>query len=460
MENVYLQEDDSTIAAIVTGKGQAGVGIVRVSGILAKNIAEKITGLKDIQAKQVYFTKFKQASGTLIDEGLLLYFKAPNSFTGEDVVEFQGHGGVVVLNTLLEEIINLGARQAVAGEFSSRAFFNNKIDLVQAEAIADLIAAETKASASSAINSLQGVFSKQVDNLVNKFIELRIFVEASIDFSDEDIDFLEDSDIMNRLKNLEKELRHIIEKTEQGIKLQQGLNVVLTGEPNVGKSSLLNQLTGLDSAIVTDIEGTTRDIVKEVIYIKGMPIKIFDTAGLRDTDNSIEAEGIKRAKQALKTADKIFWLTDKNDFSIDTKLISEKEQKNLIDENKLIFIRNKIDLSNEQAEVVKKNNQMPTVIKISAKHNIGIDSLLEFLEQDISNQLVGEDVFSARTRHINSLKIAYTYIVDLLYKNTDLNTELFAEDLRLIQRELETITGKFSNEELLTRIFSGFCIGK
>lgn len=463
--NKYLEEDNSTIASIVTGKGQAGVGIIRISGKNAKKIAKKITGIKELKARRAYFTKFKKATGVLIDEGLLLFFSAPNSFTGEDVVEFQGHGGTIVLNILLEEILKRGARQAEAGEFSARAFFNGKIDLIQAEAIADLIAAESKVAALSAINSMNGIFSKKVNKIIDVFINLRVYIEAAIDFVEEDIEFLEDEEIYQRFKELELELKKLLAEADKGKNLQEGFTIVLAGNPNVGKSSLLNTLTGMDSAIVTNIKGTTRDIIKEVIYIKGIPIKVFDTAGIRETKNLIEAEGIKRAKKSLENADQIFWLIEKDDYKIDENIFSIEKQEKLIRKNKLVFIRNKIDLINEKAEIkkinLKRKNLEVDLIKISAKKNLGINLLIDFLEKSLEKEDFGENVFSARTRHIMSLKKVYSFIKDTLKNwNKIQELELLAEDLRLMQKELETITGKFSNQDLLTKIFSGFCIGK
>lgn len=497
--NLYFDDDKSTIAAIVTGKGQAGVGIIRLSGKDAKKIGEQITGIKKPQARQAYFAKFKKGNGALIDEGLFLYFSAPNSFTGEDVVEFQGHGGSVVLNILLEEILKKGARQAEAGEFSARAFFNGKIDLVQAEAIADLIAAESKAGALSAINSMQGIFSKKVNEIIDEFINLRVYIEASIDFVDEDIDFLENQEIFARFKKLSKNLEKLLQEADKGKNIQEGFNIVLSGNPNVGKSSLLNALTGLDSAIVTNIEGTTRDVIKEVIYIKGIPIRIFDTAGIRETQNLVEAEGIRRAKQSLDKADQIFWLIEEDVFNIDKNIISLEKQKKLIQQGKLVFIRNKIDLLNDKKknqEIKNKETKNQTnsgifsiklnqaefanseslanleklenlenleakVIRISAKQNLGIDKLLNFIEEILEKQTFGEDIFSARTRHTNSLSKASKFIKSSLENWQNISEiELFAEDLRIMQTELESITGKFTNQDLLTKIFSGFCIGK
>lgn len=468
--NTYTENNKSTIAAIVTGQGQAGVGIIRVSGSKAKQIGRKITGLRKLEARRAYFTKFKKATGALIDEGVFLYFAAPNSFTGQDIVEFQGHGGSIVLNILLEEILKNGARQAEPGEFSARAFFNGKIDLVQAEAIADLISAESQAGAQSAINSMQGVFSKKVNYLIDEFINLRVYVEAAIDFVDEDIDFLEEGEIFEKLKNIHKNLKDILRDAKRGKNLQEGFNIVLSGNPNVGKSSLLNALTGLNSAIVTNIEGTTRDIIKEVIFIKGVPIKIFDTAGLRETENLIEAEGIKRAKESLEKADQIFWLIADDNYKIDENLISLEKQIDLVKKSKLVFIRNKIDLekTNETDKKVgvsraklQNTNLDIDLVRISAKNNLGIDKLLIFLEKTINKQSFGENIFSARTRHLNSLKIAGDFIKNNLKNWQSKNDlELFAEDLRMIQKELERITGKFSSNDLLTKIFSGFCIGK
>ncbi len=455
--------DQDTIAAIATPSGKGGVGIVRISGSNAYTISTKITQT-DLKSRHAHFCSFyqnnKKDNSNLLDQGLGIYFKSPNSFTGEDVVELQGHGGPVILDALLKECIKHGARLARPGEFSERAFLNDKIDLTQAEAIADLIDCSSLEAAKNAVRSLQGDFSNHIHQLVEKVIELRIFVEAAIDFPEEEIDFLNDGRVKNKLTDIIETLDITLKSANQGRILNEGITVVIAGKPNAGKSSLLNALAGHDAAIVTNIEGTTRDLLKEQINIDGMPLHIIDTAGLRESPDVIEQEGIRRAWEAIEDADVILLVTDSNSAS------SNKPQeiwpdftKKLHSLDHINIIRNKCDLSNEETGIIIDDG-FP-VITLSAKKNIGIDNLREHLKSiaGLSNQTEGG--FTARRRHLQALEKAREYLETGFYQLTSTGAgELLAEDLRYCQQSLNEITGEFSSDDLLGKIFSSFCIGK
>lgn len=459
--NSVLNQD--TIAAIATPSGKGGVGIIRISGAKAYNIAHRITQTS-LNNRFAHFCSFYENSNSseksVIDQGIAIFFHAPHSFTGEDVVELQGHGGPIILDALLNECIKLGARIAKPGEFSERAFLNDKIDLAQAEAIADLIESSSLQAAKNAVRSLQGVFSQHIHELVNKTINLRIYVEAAIDFPDEEIDFLNDGNVKNKLQHIIDEVNIIIKNANQGRILQEGITVVIAGKPNAGKSSILNMLAGHDAAIVTDIAGTTRDILKENILIDGMPIHIIDTAGLRESPDIVEKEGIKRALKAIQEADAILLIVDSSTttyINIDDVLIElnldVKKKKHIT------IVRNKCDINNEIPSI--NNTNKNTEITISAKKELGIDILKNHLKHIAGYQQNSESGFTARRRHIDALEKAQQHLREAMLQLTSTGAgELVAEDLRYCQQALNEITGEFSNDDLLGKIFSSFCIGK
>ena len=431
-----------TIVAIATPIGRGGIGVVRVSGSLVVEIANVI--LKKLpKPRYATYSDFYDKNDELIDQGIALYFPAPNSFTGEDILEFQGHGGSVVMDLLLDSIINLGARLARPGEFSERAFLNNKLDLIQAEAIADLIDSSSDQAVRCALRSLQGEFSTQINELVKKLIWLRSYVEAGIDFSDEEIDLLADGQIITKIENLIENLDIILAKAQQGYLLKEGMQIVLVGEPNVGKSSLLNCLAGRDTAIVTPLPGTTRDVIREQIKIDGMPLHITDTAGLRETEDIIEQEGIRRTKLAIEAADLVVLLLDDNSDPNYSKALSDKSP---------LIIHNKIDLSHHSA------GMQNGILYLSAKTGKGIDILKEYLKEKMGLQSNTEGNFMARRRHLDALQRAKLSLTIAL--NNPIAFELLAEELRQAQQALNEITGEFTSDDLLGKIFSTFCLGK
>ena len=442
--------NNDTIAAIATPSGQGGVGIIRISGNKAPEIAELISGLCPAP-RYAHYGMFTGANKTTIDSGLTLYFKKPFSFTGEDVVELHAHGGPVVLDILLKEILQYDVRPARAGEFTERAFLNDKIDLAQAEAIADLIAADSELAARAAMRSLQGNFSAIIHQLVEELTQLRIYVESALDFPEEEIDFLADDAIANKLIAVKQKLSAVKKSAQQGRLLKEGMTVVIAGKPNAGKSSLLNQLAGQESAIVTEIPGTTRDILREHIQIDGLPLHIIDTAGLRDSDDIVEQEGVKRAKQMIEKADRIL-------FVVDIKDNDETVLQTLPKGIGITTIVNKIDTENRSSEIIE--NQI-SKIYLSAKTGDGIDLLKQHLKKCMGYQQKTEGQFIARRRHLDAIDKAEQHL-----KIADKNLhqlkagELLAEELRLAQEELSSITGEFSSDDLLGRIFSDFCIGK
>ncbi len=435
----------TTITALATPPGRGGIGVIRISGPKVAEIACSLLG-KLPQPRYATFSNFLNSQGELLDQGLALYFPAPNSFTGEDVLELQGHGGPVVMDLLLNAILTLGVRLARPGEFSERAFLNGKIDLAQAEAIADLIDSSSKQAATCALRSLQGEFSAQIHALVDQLIWLRTYIEASIDFADEEIDHSANGQIFEKIEKMLVELDEILEKAHQGYLLKEGMHIVLIGEPNVGKSSLLNCLAGRETAIVTAIPGTTRDIIRDQIQLDGMPLHIIDTAGLRETNDPVEMEGIRRTKLAMNEADLVILLQDDRSFN--------NEFLNEIDKDKpLLTIRNKIDLS-EQAAGLNPDG----ILYLSAKTGEGIPLLKTYLKNQMGLQANTEGQFMARRRHLDALqgaKIALT--TALTY--TD-HIELLAEELRQAQQQLGQITGEFTTDDLLGEIFSTFCLGK
>lgn len=442
--------NSDTIAAIATPSGQGGVGIIRLSGPISVEIARKISGLCPAP-RYVHYGDFKDKNQSIIDSGLTLYFKKPFSFTGEDVVEFHAHGGPVVLDILLKEILQHGARPARAGEFTERAFLNDKIDLTQAEAIADLIAADSEQAARAATRSLQGEFSAIIFQLVEDLIKLRVYVESALDFPEEEIDFLADDAIATKLELVKQKLLGVKKSAQQGRLLKEGMTVVIAGKPNAGKSSLLNQLAGQDSAIVTDVPGTTRDILREHIQIDGLPLHIIDTAGLRDSDDIVEQEGVKRARQMIENADRILFVVDIND---DDKTILASLPKDV----GVTTIYNKIDTENRKPEIIE---QLQTAIYLSAKTGEGMELLKQHLKNCMGYHQKSEGQFIARRRHLDAIDTAEEHL-NIADKNLhELKAgELLAEELRLAQEALSSITGEFSSDDLLGRIFSDFCIGK
>ncbi len=451
-----------TIVAPATALGRAGVGVIRISGPLVVDIAKKISGQLPKPRYATYII-FRDHQDKVIDKGLALFFPAPNSFTGEDVLELQVHGSPVVMDILIQHVLSLGARLARPGEFSERAFLNHKMDLIQAEAVADLINAGSEQAARAAMQSLEGMFSEKINSLNQKLIHLRVYIEAAMDFAEEEIDFLADSNIIKKLENIIQNLHDIQHQAKQGALLQDGMVVVIAGKPNAGKSSLLNQLSGRDSAIVTHIPGTTRDVLRERIHIDGLPLEIIDTAGLRDSDDLIEQEGIRRAREMIKKADCVLYLKDITD--------PELENDELLHHPKLIWVYNKIDLLKLEAqksetqdiESLQDDNSVPNTksIRLSAKTGEGIDELKKYLKSMMGFEDKVESGFSARRRHLDALRRADEF---LFHANDQLINfkalECAAEDLRLTQQALSEITGEFTSDDLLGRIFSSFCIGK
>ena len=445
---------EDTIAAIATPFGKGGVAIIRISGPQSSDIVQQLSSRKP-QDRKALFTSFYDASNHIIDSGICIYFKGPNSYTGEDIVEVQGHGGIVVINMLLKRIIALGARIAKPGEFTERAFLNNKLDLTQAEAVADIIESTTEHSVRSAQRSLQGTFSKLIHELIGELTELRIYVEAAIDFVDEEIDFLNEGGIEQRIKFLSEKLTLILSNAKTGQLLRDGISVVLVGKPNAGKSSLLNCLTGEETAIVTDVAGTTRDVLKEYIQLDGLPLHIIDTAGIHDSNNLIEQEGIRRAHKEIQYADKVLIIHDVRDQHGINEFISQLDS----DNDKRVIIFNKIDLINQPAKVVysKDGDQ----IFLSIKTGEGFDLLTDYLKKSVGYDENQEAVFIARQRHVNALSEALIAINNgLIQLQQNQAGEIVAEELRLAQNHLGEITGKISSDDLLGKIFSNFCIGK
>jgi len=455
-----MQTVAETIAAVATAQGRGGVGIVRVSGPLASQLAQAICQ-RELQPRYAHYGPFFADAKQVIDEGLALYFSGPNSFTGEDVLELQGHGGPVVLDLLLRRCVQLGARLARPGEFSERAFLNDKLDLAQAEAIADLIEASSEQAARNALRSLQGEFSRRVHGLTERLISLRIYVEAAIDFPEEEIDFLADGHVLNLLDGVRTDLAGVLREAGQGALLRDGMTVVIAGRPNAGKSSLLNALAGREAAIVTEIAGTTRDVLREHIHIDGMPLHVVDTAGLRDTEDQVERIGVERALKAISEADRILLVVDAtapeadDPFALWPEFLDQRP-----DPAKVTLIRNKADLTGESVALEVCNDGHVT-ISLSAKSTDGLDLLREHLKACMGYEQTSESSFSARRRHLEALRQAAAHLEHGHAQLTLAGAgELLAEDLRMAQQALGEITGAFSSDDLLGRIFSSFCIGK
>lgn len=473
--------DTDTIAAIATAPGRGGIGVIRISGPNTAAIANAITNtsLKPRYAHYgaFYETGLKNTQKPL-DNGISIFFPAPNSFTGEDVLELQAHGGPVLLDCLLKEVLKQGARLARPGEFSERAFLNNKIDLTQAEAIADLIESSSEQAARNAFRSLQGEFSQKISTLVDSVIRLRVYVEAAIDFPEEEIDFIADGKVARDLSTIIEQLQMVFAQARQGALIQEGMSVVIIGKPNAGKSSLLNALSGKDSAIVTEIAGTTRDVLREHIQIDGMPLHIIDTAGLRDSPDIVEREGIRRAWAEIEKADRILLVVDSTS-TLETDPVvltrglnpndlapqlSAQLTRQLPQLHNVIVVHNKCDLVGKPAAIQSINSHRgtdTTLITLSAKSSDGIDLLREHLKTTMGFQGAGEGGFTARRRHLLALEKAEAALLAGLDQLRDYGAgELLAEDLRHCQNALSEITGEFTPDNLLGEIFSSFCIGK
>lgn len=440
----------STIVAPTTPPGYGGVAIIRVSGQQTKDICQAILK-KNLTPRHAYHQSFYGKDDEILDEGLAIFFSRPHSFTGEDILELQGHGGPVVVDRLVNHIMSLGARLAKPGEFSQRAFLNDKMDLTQAEAIADLIHASSEQAAKSAVQSLQGKFSQCIYQLLDQLVHLRMYVEAAIDFPEEEIDFLSSKKIVDDLASLLQQVKAVKASAKQGRLLQEGMTVVIAGAPNAGKSSLLNQLSEKETAIVTDVAGTTRDVLRESINIDGMPLHVIDTAGLRKSNDIVEQEGIRRAKKAMQEADEILLVCAMDD--------QEKMALNEFPSDKPItIIYNKIDLVKTSAKI--ETNGQQTKIYLSAKNGDGLNLLRDHLKQTMGFE-AGEGMFIARRRHLDALTRAEKC---LLIGQQQLQEhragELLAEDLKQAQKCLNEITGEFTSDDLLGKIFSSFCIGK
>ena len=467
---------DDTIVATATPAGRGGIGIIRISGKMAFNIAYQVVNETntDFKPGTVYIKNFYVAntpvpdeaspSPKVVDEGIILFFKGPRSFTGEDVVEFHSHGSPVVLNTLVDEIVRLGARTAQAGEFTQRAFLSGRMDLVQSEAVADLIESNSRLAAQSAIATMKGAFSERVNAIGQQLIELRTISEAALDFAEEEIDFLSDKQVEEKINTINDDLTLLIKSTHSGVLLQEGFSLIISGKPNSGKSSLFNYLCGHDRAIVTDIPGTTRDLLKEIVSINDLSLAITDTAGLRHTKDTIEAEGVQRVKAAVMEANHIFLLIDSAEETLPPKSIVKQWQE-LCDAQAspkhITLVYNKIDLSNSPPGLILHSSGY-TCAYVSLLTGAGMEDLTKHIV-DVAklNNLPGEGLFIARRRHLDALhdtqahlKLATEHI-----KNTA-TAELVAEELKLAHNALGEITGEFTNEDLLERIFSSFCIGK
>lgn len=454
-----------TIAAIATPPGRGGVGIVRVSGPKAQDIGQVIMKRESaVPVRRALFSGFHAEDGSEIDEGLVLFFQGPQSFTGEDVIELQGHGGPVVMDLLLQRVLALGARMARPGEFSERAFLNDKIDLAQAEAIADLIDAGSAEAARSAVRSLAGVFSQKIHTLVEALIKLRLYVEAAIDFPEEEIDFLSDGRVEGELRAVQQQLDSVMAEARQGALLREGMRVVIAGKPNAGKSSLLNALAGFEAAIVTDIAGTTRDVLREQIQIDGMPLHIIDTAGLRETTDVVEQEGVRRALKEVEQADRVLFVFDAAS-DTDPLALAAGFFSPLPAPDKLLLIANKCDLQAGLMPGVHARQDVAGTayveVVLSARQGQGLESLRETLKQAMGFQTEGAGMFTARRRHLDALERARRSLATGLAQLLETGAgELLAEDLRVAQEALSEITGEFTADDLLGRIFSSFCIGK
>lgn len=439
-----------TIAAIATAAGRSGVGVVRVSGPRAKLLLRSIVG-RELPPRHATLAWFRDARGEAIDQGLALYFPAPNSYTGEDMLELQGHGGPVVLRLLLARCLELGARAARPGEFTERAFLNDKRDLAQAESVADLIDAATAEAARGAMRSLQGEFSRRVIELADAVTELRALVEATLDFPDEEIDFLRQSDAAGKLASARQRLREVLAASRQGSLLREGIHIVLAGQPNVGKSSLLNRLAGEELAIVTEIPGTTRDVIRQSVSLEGVPAHIIDTAGLRQTADPVEKLGVERTWSAMAKADLVVLLLDatQGETQADRAILAQ-----LPTSLRCLRVMNKSDLLGPGMS----RDQGVATLWLSARTGEGVDELKQAMLEAVGWHPSGEGLFMARERHVQALREADTHLERA--SGLEGRLELFAEELRLAQNALGAITGEVTSDDLLGQIFGRFCIGK
>lgn len=449
LDNPYHSD---TIVAIATPPGRGGVGIVRISGPSSINIGTKLVRRKMLSARQALFGNFYDESGQILDEGLILFFPNPHSFTGEDVVECQIHGSPIILDVLVKNICHYGARIARPGEFSERAFLNDKMDLAQAEAIADLIAASSERAARMAVNSLQGIFSDKVRHLTEELIHCRLYVESAIDFPDEEIDFLSDGHVLQLVDNLLENLQSITDSACQGALMQEGISVVIAGRPNAGKSTLINALSGQDIAIVTDIAGTTRDVMRQHVLLDDIPLHLVDTAGLRNSNDPVEKEGIRRAWQEVSRADCVLLVVDVTD---DKEIALDSEVRAVLpDSVPIITVHNKIDKQQSASKIDEHH------VFMSAKTADGLNLLKALIKKAVGYQ-PAEGHFIARRRHLDALSQAKSSIEKGRVQLTQAKAgELLAEELRQAQRALDEITGEFTSDDLLGKIFSSFCIGK
>jgi tRNA modification GTPase len=443
---------NDAIAAVATPAGRGGVAVIRLSG---PNLSLVLAGLikAKVSPRRATLAKFRDANGEIIDHGLVLFFPSPHSYTGEDVVEIQAHGGPVLVQMLLGRCIELGARIAEPGEFTKRAFLNDKLDLAQAEGVADLISATTTEAVRCAVRSLEGEFSKRIDGLVMSLTNLRILVEATLDFPEEEIDFIEKSGLRGKLADLRESIKSVLDASRQGSLLREGIHVVLAGQPNVGKSSLLNRLAGAERSIVTDIPGTTRDAIRETVNIRGVPVHLIDTAGLREAQDPVEKIGIARSHDAISKADVVLWIADAS--RPGTNIIDQALMDRLAGNAAIIFAINKIDLIGTLPGSEVAGNS--THLKISAHSGEGLEVLKDAILR-CAGWGSGEGVFLARARHLQALNLGAIHVDAAVERMTQL--ELCAEELRLAQLALASITGEVSADDLLGKIFSQFCIGK
>jgi tRNA modification GTPase len=449
--------DADTIAAIATAPGRGGIGIVRVSGRDCRRIAEELLG-RVPAPRTAELHRFFDADGEPIDEGLALYFPAPASFTGEDVLELQGHGGPVVMDLLLGRVLELGARPAAPGEFTQRAFLNDKLDLAQAEAVADLIDSGSAQAARAALRSLQGEFSSQVHDLAESVLELRMWVEAAIDFPEEDVDFLADRALGARLEFIRRRFAELAETARQGTLLRDGLTIVIAGRPNAGKSSLLNRLAGYEAAIVTAVPGTTRDVLRERIEIDGLPLHVLDTAGLRDSPDEVEIEGIRRARREIERADRVLFVVDASDAEAVAAVDSDLAALPTPAPRTVVF--NKIDRVGGEPRV-ESACTLPDRVYLSAATGAGLDLLRQHLKDCVGFHPSGGGVLSARTRHLAALRRARSHVEEAHRLLAERHAgELVAQELTDAQKTLGEITGEVTSDDLLGRIFASFCIGK
>lgn len=442
-----MSENTDTIAAIATASGKGAIGIVKISGTRSFEIASLITR-QQLKPRQSRYTPFYNQDNVVIDRGVAIFFEGPDSYTGEDVLELQSHGNHVLLDQLMMVAINAGARIARPGEFTERAFLNDKIDLAQAEAVSDLIHASTTEAASAAVRSLQGEFSALIAVILDQLVNCRVFIESALDFAEEEIDFLKDTELVEKFATLDKLVVELLQRSHEGALLRDGISIVIAGLPNVGKSSLLNRLTGQDTAIVTEFAGTTRDVLKEKINIDGIPIHIIDTAGLRYSDDPIEQEGVRRAHDQISQADRILFVVEAG------KQPEQSLLDDLPDDIPISIVQNKADL---HAEIKPDNNN----ILVSARTGEGFLQLRDHIKRCAGFEKTAEGALMARRRHIQALTEAQQHIKTAGHHLRETGAgELSAEELRMAQQQLNLITGEFSSDDLLGEIFSRFCIGK